>query len=104
MLRFDPGRVFRTDVASITPVDVKTIENVGITLADVGHIPVKPAADGTSEPLVTLYMLRSKLIENRQGLAIGMTGKARITYGRGPIGSFYFGRIVRGLRLRMQQV
>ncbi|MFO8008912.1 MAG: hypothetical protein R6V05_14385, partial [Candidatus Brocadiia bacterium] len=33
---------FDSQVKLITPVDVRTIENLGITLADVGYIPVKP--------------------------------------------------------------
>jgi len=103
MLYSQPGRVFESRIAAMTPVDVKTIENVGITLADVGYIPVKPGPGGQSEPLVTLYMLRGRLEENRDKLPIGVTGKAKITYGRGPVGSFFVGRVVRAIRLRLQQ-
>jgi len=104
LLRSKPGRPFLTQVASMTPVDVKTIENVGITLADVGYIPVKPGPDGRAEPLVTLYVLRSRLEENKDRLPLGVTGKAKMTYGRGPAGNFYVGRIVRGIKLRLQQL
>ncbi len=102
MLRSGGLETFETYVQSITPVDVKAIENVGITLADVGYIPVKPSAEG-QQPLVTLFRVRSgpQLDEGR--LLWGQTGKARIVYGRGPAGKFYFGRIVRALRLRLQR-
>jgi len=103
-LRSSPLAEFESQVRSMIPVDVKAIENVGITLADVGYIPVKPTADGRKEPLVTLYLVRSALVQNDQPLQWGLTGKARITYGSGPMGSFHFGRIVRGLKLRLQAV
>lgn len=104
MLASHPSRLFTSRIESITPVDVKAIENVGITLADVGYIPVKPSADGRQEPLITLYMVRSELQANEENLQWGLTGKAQITYGAGPMGSFGLGRIVRALRLRLQRV
>jgi len=104
VLRAHPFDEFETSVGLMNPVDVKEIENVGITLADVGYIPVKPSETGQQKPLVTLYMVRSQRIEHDEQLPWGLTGKARVTYGRGPVGRFYFSRIVRGLRLRMQAV
>ncbi len=104
MLAADPSREFKSRVLSITPVDVKAIENVGITLADVGYIPVKPSPDGRQEPLITIFMVRSLLQENTENLQWGLTGKAQMTYGAGPMGSFFFGRIVRALRLRLQSL
>jgi putative peptide zinc metalloprotease protein len=104
LLRSDPATEFKTHVRSMTPVDVKTIENVGITLADVGYIPVKPSASGQQEPLVTLYLVRSELVPAPVRLPWGLTGKARMTYGAGPAGAFYFDNVVRALRLRLQKV
>jgi len=104
MLRGSPATLCESRVRAIIPVDVKTIANVGITLADVGYIPVKPAADGTSEPLVTLYVVSSRFHEPGPGLRLGQTGKAKITYGSGPVGRFLFKRIVRALRLRLQEI
>ena len=104
VLRGRPDRVMESQIGVIVPVDVKDIENVGITLADVGYIPVKPAADGTSTPLVTLYVVRGEAPARDAGLRPGQTGKARITYGSGPAGSFYFRRIVRAIRLRLQEL
>ncbi len=103
-LRALPSQDFESQVRVMTPVDVKEIENVGITLADVGYIPVKPGPDGRNKPLVTLYLLRSAMVDPKTRLDWGMTGKARITYGSGPMGSYHFGRIVSGLRLRLQAV
>ncbi len=104
MLAADPSQEFKSRVQSIRPVDVKAIENVGITLADVGYIPVKPSPDGRQEPLITIFMVRSLLQENTENLQWGLTGKAQMTYGAGPMGSFFFGRIVRALRLRLQSL
>jgi hypothetical protein len=104
MLLSHPSHEFKSRIRSMTPVDVKTIENVGITLADVGYIPVKSSLGGQKEPLVTLYLLRSELERAAGQLPWGLTGKARITYGRGSMGNFYFERIVRALRLRLQRV
>jgi hypothetical protein len=103
MLRSGELRTLGTSVQTITPVDVKAIENVGITLADVGYIPVKPTAEGQQEPLVALFRARSAPQDEGGALLWGQTGKARIVYGRGPAGRFYFGRIVRALRLRLQR-
>jgi putative peptide zinc metalloprotease protein len=102
VLRADPTAPMETTVGAIIPVDVKTLENVGITLADVGYIPVRPGAEG-AEPLVTLYMVRGEAPPDAARLRPGQTGKARIVYGSGPIGAYYFNRLVRGLRLRLQE-
>lgn len=104
VLRSRPLETFESRVQGVRPVDVKSIENVGITLADVGHIPVKPGPEGGKKPLVTLYQLRTRLEPNSADLPIGITGKARIVYGRGPAGQFFFSRVVRALRLRLQKV
>lgn len=104
VLRNLPHRVFHSKVEGVTPVDVKSIENVGITLADVGHIPVKPTPEGRQKPLVTLYLLRTRLEQNEADLPLGVTGKARVIYGEGPAGEFFFRQIVRALRLRLQKV
>jgi len=104
LLPSQPEKEFESRVHSMVPVDVKAIENVGITLADVGYIPVKPTADGRQEPLVAIYRVRSNLMENKQHLRWGLTGKALITYGSGPMGSYYFDRMVRALRLRLQRI
>jgi hypothetical protein len=103
-LRAFPSREFESSIRAMVPVDVKHIENVGITLADVGYIPVKPSPDGRNEPLVTLYVVRSARLTDEAAIRWGLTGKARITYGAGPMGSYHFQRIVRGLRLRLQAV
>lgn len=102
MLLSGPLQEFELRVQAVTPVDVKTIENMGITLADVGYIPVRPSQEGGQEPLVTLYRVRSRPVRDER-LRWGQTGKARITYGRGPMGKFFFGRLVRALRLRLQR-
>jgi multidrug resistance efflux pump len=102
-LRSDAPGEYESRVQSITPVDVKSIENMGITLADVGYIPVKPSPAGEQKPLVTLYRLRSRPQDAAEPLHWGATGKARITYDRGPMGRFYFTRLVRALRLRLQR-
>jgi len=104
MLASAPSRLYTSYVRSVTPVDVKAIENVGITLADVGYIPVKPTPDGRSEPLITLFVVRSQLLADEEELPWGLTGKALITYGRGPAGAFFFGRLVRALKLRLQSI
>ena len=103
VLRSHPLGEFKSSIHFMMPVDVRFIENVGVTLADVGHIPVKPTADGRREPLVTLYLVRSESLQGSQELSWGLTGKASITYGAGPVGTFYFNRIVRALRLRLQR-
>ena len=103
-LAYAPSGTFTSQVRSIAPVDVKDIENVGITLADIGYIPVKPTASGEKQPLIPVYEVRSRIAQNSRGLMSGTTGKARITYGRGPVGTFYLNRIVRALRLRLQKV
>lgn len=106
MMRNRPDRLFQTSISAIVPVDVKSIENVGITLADVGYIPVKPSRErsGTKEPLVTLYVVRGDLRAEDSNLSLGQTGKVHIKYGAGPLGSFYFTRLVRALKLRLQEV
>jgi putative peptide zinc metalloprotease protein len=104
VLRNLPLKTFESRVEGVRPVDVKSIENVGITLADVGHIPVKPTREGRQKPLVTLYRLRTELESNTSELPVGLTGKARVIYGRGPAGHFFFRQIVRALRLRLQKV
>jgi len=103
-LRAHPSLALQSEVQAIIPVDVKSLENVGITLADVGYIPVKPASSGGKQPLVTLYMVRGGAPEKHPDVKIGQTGKARITYGSGPMGPFYFRLILRALRLRLQKV
>mgnify|MGYP006279128199 CR=1 FL=1 len=106
MLRNCPNRTFKTNISEIVPVDVKKIENVGITLADVGYIPVKPSQEGggSQKPLVTLYVVRGRVGMKECKASLGQTGKARIQYGSGPLGSFYFHRLVRAIKLRMQEV
>ncbi len=102
-LRAHPHRPFESEVRAILPVDVKTLENVGITLEDVGYVPVKPTPEGKRQPLVTLYMVRAPVPAERPALKIGQTGKARITYDSGPMGPYYINRIVRAIRLRLQE-
>lgn len=104
MLTSSPGDELQARVISRDEVDVKTIENVGLTLADVGWLPVERDPEtGDMKPLRTLYMVRSNVLQI-DGLPLGVTGKANILYGRGPVGSFYFNRIKRNLGMRMQQV
>ena len=107
MLRNCPDKIFETNITAIVPVDVKKIENVGITLADVGYIPVQPSQQGgggSQKPLVTLYVVRSRVPGEKCKASLGQTGKARIRYGSGPMGSFYFQRLVRAIKLRLQEV
>jgi len=104
VLSSDPLTELRSSVAGIDPVDVKVIENVGITLADMGYIPVKPTQTGEQRPLKTIYEVRSAEMDSRPQFHWGLTGKAVITFGHGPVGSFFFGRLLRGLRMRLQQV
>jgi len=104
LLRAHPSAPFKTRIRSMAPVDVKSIQNVGITLADVGWIPVRRSPDGQQEPLVTLYVVRSEPQYAREDVEWGMTGKASITYGSGPMGSFYFNRLLRALKLRLQRI
>jgi hypothetical protein len=103
MLRSYRPESLETHIGAVLPVDVKSIENVGITLADVGNIPVRPSASGQQEPLVTLYRVRSAPQPPGEGYYWGQTGKARIKFGRGPMGSFYMGRLLRSVRLRLQR-
>ncbi len=104
LLRTRPENPFESRVEAVTPVDVDAIDNVGITLADVGYIPVKPTKEGKKKPLITLYRLQTELIPNDYNLALGLTGKSRIKYDEGPAGVFYFNQIVRALRLRLQKI
>jgi hypothetical protein len=104
MLRAGPGHVIETMAASKAETDVKTIENVGLTLADVGWLPVEPTPTGELKPQRKLYLVRSMVLTRAEhaDLALGTTGKANIVYDRGPAGTFYFNRIWRNLRMRMQ--
>jgi putative peptide zinc metalloprotease protein len=116
VVRGIPEMVYESRVKDISAVDVRSIENIGITLADVGYIPVEPDESGEKKPLVTLYKVRSRLLSKgtseagqsattgKGQLEVGMTGKARIQYGRGPMGRYFFKRILMGLRLRLQKV
>ena len=99
-----PSRLRRSSVSSLAPVDVKTIENVGITLADIGYIPVEPGADGGKRPLVTLYVAEAAVPQDDANLSWGLTGKASITYGRGPLGPHYVRRIIAAMKLRLQRI
>jgi hypothetical protein len=94
----------RSQVSSLAPVDVKSIENVGITLADIGHIPVEPSADGGKRPLVTLYVAEAALTQDDANLSWGLTGKASITYGRGPLGPHWVAKIIAAMKLRLQRI
>jgi len=99
-----PSALRRTQVTSLAPVDVKTIENVGITLADIGYIPVEPSADGGNRPLVTLYVAEAPVAQDDTNLSWGLTGKASITYGGGPLGPHYVGKIIAAIKLRLQRI
>ncbi len=103
MLRNRVSTIVETRVKSISSVDVKTIENVGITLADVGYIPVENTKQGKKKPLVTLYAVES-LLQETDSEFIGLTGKTNITYDWGPLGSYYFDKLVTALRLRLQKI
>ena len=103
MLRTKVSQTYDGKIESIAPVDVKKIENVGITLADVGYIPVENTQGGEKKPLVTLYVVRSDPKQDVPRSAIGLTGKARITYDSGPMGNYYFTKIVTALKLRLQK-
>ncbi len=99
-----PDKLFRSRVESLTPVDVKTIENVGITLADIGYIPVKPGPHGEQQPLVTLYVAEARLQGERPELKWGFTGKAQIVYGQGPLGPYFANKVVRTIKLKLQRI
>jgi len=99
-----PSELRRSQVRSLAPVDVKTIENVGVTLADIGYIPVEPGAEGKKRPLVTLYVAEAAVPQGDANLSWGLTGKASITYGRGPLGPHYVKKIIAAIKLRLQRI
>ena len=103
MLRDRVSTIVETRVQSISSVDVKTIENIGITLADVGYIPIENTKEGEKKPLVTLYAVHCPLQESESEF-IGLTGKTNITYDSGPLGAYYFNKLVQALKLRLQKV
>jgi multidrug efflux pump subunit AcrA (membrane-fusion protein) len=105
LLRSLPDALIETVAATRAETDVKTIQNVGLTLADVGWLPVERGPNGELTPQRKLYLVRSALLERAAlpgRVALGTTGKANIIYGRGPAGTFYARRIWRNLRMRMQ--
>ncbi|MFW5915122.1 MAG: efflux RND transporter periplasmic adaptor subunit [Planctomycetota bacterium] len=104
LLRNYPTDPIESEVDNIRAVDVQSIDNIGLTLEDIGSIPVQPTREGKREPLVTLYRLRGRLEKNERQLPVGATGKSKITYGEGPAGIYYFNQIVRALRMRMQRI
>ncbi|MDP6439821.1 MAG: hypothetical protein QGH74_09315, partial [Candidatus Brocadiia bacterium] len=104
-LAAEPSRLLRSRIRSLTPVDVKTIKNVGLTLADIGEIPVKDARSGSGkQPLSRLYIAEAEVQEGTTGLTWGLTGKASITYGRGSVGLYFSEKIIRAMRLRLQKI
>ncbi len=104
LFRFNPETRYSAVVGDISAVDVQTIENVGITLADVGFVPVEPTPDGRKRPLVTLYQVNGIPNDSANSIPVGMTGKARINYGEGPWIQFVIQRVVKGLRLRLRAI
>jgi len=107
VLASHPSVVLESYVESKADVNVRDIKNVDLTLLGLGEIPVKPSSGGAMEPLKSLYLVRSAVLSVDSpagpGLHWGVTGKANIVYGRGPVGRYFFNRVKRGLKLRMQE-
>jgi len=86
-----PDREFEAKVIDISPAEQDRIENMGLTAADEGTVPVEQSGDEPA-PLVKVYLIEAEPAQQDSGMRWGMTGIARITYNRGPVGSFYLGK------------
>jgi len=111
-LRAWPDKLIETHVKRVPDNESIGVPNVALTLLGQGTIAVKPPKEGVElEPLQALYVVESEPLDAETqkelteafGAYWGLTGKAKIVYGRGPLGTYYFNRIRRGLKLRMQQ-
>ncbi len=111
-LRAWPDKLIETRVARVPDNESAGVPNVALTLLGEGTIAVKPPQDGVElEPIQSLYVVESEPLDAETqkeltqafGAYWGLTGKAKIIYDRGPLGTYYFNRIRRGLKLRMQE-
>ena len=53
---------------------------------------------------MTLYVAEAAVPQDDASLIWGLTGKASITYGRGPLGPHYVGKIIAAMKLRLQRI
>lgn len=104
-----PYDELKTQVKDVAPTDARDIDNPGVTQAGAGGIPtradVRRAFMGGYRPLMKFYQITAQLGQDvSETIRWGMTGKARVYYGRGPFGQYWAHKIYKALRGRVQRV
>jgi len=94
---------FKAQVVDIAPAEEERIENIGLTVADEGSVPVERES-AEPAPLIQVYLVEAEPRQQFTGMRWGMTGKARIVYDRGPVGSYYLGKLIHKLYKKWHRV
>lgn len=103
-----PDKAFRFKVVGISETSPKDIDNPGVTQEGTGSIPTQRERRRrlfeSQIPLVSLFLVTSILKDTGPEIKWGMTGKAHIQYGHGPVGVFWATRFYRFARERLQRI